>query len=226
MNMINNLKGWVGEKVTQAGMWAFLDGEEYRRYTDILVQTRNGTTQIDHIVLSKYGLFVIETKNFQGWIFGNATQKEWTQSIYGKKSRFQNPLHQNYKHTKALAQHLNIDHSLMIPIIWFIGDVTFKTEMPTNVLADGLIPYIKEHKRVVFPEEEIVRLSSILSSLKDNPVASSKEHVNQLKERFSCTVTCPKCGSNLVQRTARQGANAGKTFFGCSAFPKCRYIKS
>ncbi|HSW64396.1 MAG TPA: NERD domain-containing protein [Dissulfurispiraceae bacterium] len=226
MSMMNNLKGWIGEKVTQAGMWAFLDDKEYQRYTDILVKTENGTTQIDHIVLSKYGLFVIETKNYQGWIFGRSTQIEWTQSIYGKKNRFQNPLHQNYKHTKTLAQYLGIDHSLIIPIIWFIGDVTFKTEMPANVLAGGLIPYIKEFKRVVFSEDEIVRLASRLSFLKDCPVASSKEHVDQLKERFNSNVTCPKCGSALVQRTARQGAAAGKTFFGCSAFPKCRYVKN
>lgn len=172
MSIMNNIKRWLGEKVTQAGMWAFLDDTDYKRVSDVIVETANGTTQIDHIVLSKYGLIVIETKNYQGWIFGGASQKEWTQSIYGKKHGFQNPLHQNYKHTKALAEHLNIDHSLIKPVIWFVGEVTFKTSMPSNVLASGLIPYIKEFKTVVYSDGEITRLEELLISLKDDKTVS------------------------------------------------------
>lgn len=38
--------------------------------------------------------------------------------------------------------------------------------------------------------------------------------------------TCPKCGNNLVLRTARIGSRAGQKFYGCSTFPACRYILS
>ncbi len=223
---MNDIKGWLGEKITPVGMWAFLDKNEYRRYNDVILTTANGTTQIDHIILSKYGLFVIETKNYQGWIFGGASQKEWTQTIYGNKNRFQNPLHQNYRHTKALAAHLKIDHTLIRPIIWFIGDVTFKTSFPPNVLAGGLIPYIKDFKSIVFTDMEIARLETLLSSCKVDASVSSKEHVAQIRERLDSDKTCPKCESALVQRVARRDANAGKTFLGCSSFPKCRFIKN
>jgi hypothetical protein len=223
---MNNIKGWLGEKVTQAGMWMALDDKEYRRFHDIILETSNGTTQIDHVILSKYGLFVIETKNYQGWIFGSAAQKEWTQSIYGKKNKFQNPIHQNYRHTNALAEHLKIDHNYVRPIIWFIGNVTFKTSMPSNVLANGLIPYIKEFRQIVFTDEEIERLESLLISFKTDNTVSSKGHVGQLRERFDSETNCPKCGQALVIRNVRQGANAGKTFLGCSGFPKCRFIKN
>jgi restriction system protein len=226
MSIMNNIKGWLGEKVTQAGMWMSLDDKEYRRFHDVIVQTSNGTTQIDHVILSRYGLFVIETKNYQGWIFGNASQKEWTQSIYGKKNKFQNPLHQNYRHTKALAEHLKIDHDYICPIIWFIGDVAFKTSMPPNVLANGLIPYIKDFRHIVFSDVEITHLEIVINSLKADKTVSSKQHVAQLHERLDSETICPKCGQPLVKRTARQGTNAGKTFLGCSGFPKCRFIKN
>lgn len=35
--------------------------------------------------------------------------------------------------------------------------------------------------------------------------------------------SCPRCGSDLVQRVARRGSRSGQSFFGCSSFPKCRY---
>lgn len=100
--MLSLFKGWFGEKQTQFDMWLKL-GEEYTRFHDVIVPTQNGSTQIDHLLISRFGIFVIETKNINGWIFGNEQSRQWTQSLYGKKYKFQNPLHQNYRHTKALA---------------------------------------------------------------------------------------------------------------------------
>ena len=96
------LSGWIGEKTTAFGMWLSLDSNIYRRFHNIIIPTNNGTTQIDHIIVSPFGLFVIETKNYKGWIFGSEKQSKWTQSLYGKKYTFQNPLRQNYKHQLAL----------------------------------------------------------------------------------------------------------------------------
>ena len=70
MLMLNIFKGWMGEKETQLGLWMKLDSNTYKRFHNIIIQTKNGTTQIDHIILSRYGIFVIETKNYNGWIFG------------------------------------------------------------------------------------------------------------------------------------------------------------
>lgn len=70
----------------------------------------------------------------KGWIFGSENQKFWTQNIYNQKHTFQNPLQQNYKHEKALEKLLNIAGSEMFSIVMFVGDATFKTEMPDNVV--------------------------------------------------------------------------------------------
>jgi len=36
---------------------------------------------------------------------------------------------------------------------------------------------------------------------------------------------CPKCGGKLVIRVARHGKNVGNKFWGCSNYPKCKFIK-
>lgn len=78
-------------------------GDEYLIYHDFYVEKKDGkTAHIDHVVLSKYGIFVIETKNYKGWIFGNETQKNWMQVIYKKKTRFYNPIGSGAKISKQL----------------------------------------------------------------------------------------------------------------------------
>jgi hypothetical protein len=79
------IKGWLGEKMTTFGMWLKLEQEVYRRVHNVILPARNGTTQIDHVVVSIYGLFVIETKNMEGWIFGSAQQETCTQQFFKKK---------------------------------------------------------------------------------------------------------------------------------------------
>lgn len=94
--------------------------KEYHPFNNIILKTPDGTTQIDHILISPYGVFVIETKSFKGWIFGDAHQKRWTQSLFGPyrssiKYQFQNPIHQNYKHVKAVQDFLGIDSKWTLP---------------------------------------------------------------------------------------------------------------
>ena len=93
------LKGKMGEFAVAAHVKLYLDRDSYTLLNDCtLPDEQNQTTQIDHILLSPFGIFVIETKNYKGWIFGSQHQKTWTQKIYKKSFKFQNPLHQNYKH--------------------------------------------------------------------------------------------------------------------------------
>lgn len=129
-----DVRGWLGERVTSVGIWSHLDSTTYRRINDVLVPGADGTTQIDHILVSVYGVFVIETKNMKGWIFGATDQDTWSQVLYREKYKFQNPLRQNYRHTRTLSEYLHLDHAAFHSVVWFIGDCTFKTEMPENVL--------------------------------------------------------------------------------------------
>ena len=174
--------------------------------------------------MSVYGIFVIETKNMKGWTFGDERSAQWTQSIFGNKSRFQNPLRQNYRHVKALAEFLDVPNVVLRPVLFFIGDCEFKTPMPPNVLSRGLCGYIQSFREQVFPPQEAGDILSRLTQVKTAPVATRALHVIGLRDRHGGSA-CPKCGSALVVRTARNGPNAGGTFLGCSGFPKCRYTR-
>lgn len=76
-------KGEIGEKRV-AHILQRLPKEEYRVINNLLLQTSSGgTTQIDHVVISEYGIFVIETKFYKGWIYGGENSEYWTQNIFG-----------------------------------------------------------------------------------------------------------------------------------------------
>lgn len=222
--MFAAFKGWLGETGIQFGMWLKLDRQSYRRVHDLVIPCGGGTTQIDHVLVSVYGIFVVETKNMQGWIFGDERSSHWTQSIYGKKSRFQNPLRQNYRHAKAMAEFLGIPDRVIHPIVFFIGNCEIKTSVPRNVLTHGLCNYVLSFREQVFSPERAGEILARLTNAKAAPAASHALHVAKLRERHHGG-TCPRCGGNLVTRTARQGPNAGRSFLGCSGFPKCRYTR-
>ena len=101
MSIFSSLKGFDGELTGWLSKKLFLHGDIYRDFNNVTINANNGTTQIDQIIVSKFGIFVIEVKNLKGWIFGDEKTAKWTQVLYGKKYQFQNPLRQNFRHTKA-----------------------------------------------------------------------------------------------------------------------------
>ena len=230
MSLKSLIKGWVGETVGAVAQKLLLDPKIYVSLNNITLQTSNGTTQIDHIIVSKFGIFVIEAKNMDGWIFGDEKSAQWTQSLFGKKYRFQNPLHQNYRHTKALQEFLGIDESKLISLVMFWGECEFKTPMPDNVRSTGYTSFIKKHTAAILTDAEVTQfVSAIQSGKMPKGIVKSFEtraaHLASLKDRHDSTSTCPKCASALVLRTVKSGPKSGSQFFGCSAFPKCRFTK-
>ena len=81
MSLISSFKGWVGEMQGTLAAKIRLDSEIYRSINNVTIPTANGTTQIDHVIVSKYGIFVVETKNIKGWIYGDEKQAQWTQVL-------------------------------------------------------------------------------------------------------------------------------------------------
>ena len=221
-------KGLLGEMLVNFAVNIRLDKQKYHLVKNVTLPTEDGTTQIDHIVVSEFGIFVIETKNMKGWIFGDEKQKTWTQKIYRHTSKFQNPLHQNYKHVKTIESALGIDPGKIFSVVVFVGDSTFKTKMPENVTyAGGFIRYIKSKTdKIISPDEVDQIVSAIESGRLSRTLKTHRDHVrhvqNIVKEKEN-TGLCPKCGSELVLRVVKQGANKGNEFYGCSSYPKCRH---
>lgn len=222
-------KGVLGEWQVNLLIKFFLDKNEYHLIKNVTLPTDDGTTQIDHIIVSKYGIFVVETKNIKGWIFGSANQKQWTQQIFKHKSKFQNPLHQNYKHVKTLEACLNAKNDSIFSVIIFIGDSTFKTKMPENVrFARGGIEYIKSKTNIVFNLQEVASvIEEIENGMLERSYKTNRQHIKHVREIIeekSDTKSCSRCNAEMVLRKATKGKNAGNEFWGCSAFPKCRNV--
>lgn len=224
-------KGIFGEFIINLSAKLFLDKEQYHLIKNVTLPTEDGSTQIDHIIVSKFGVFVVETKNMKGWIFGNPNQKTWTQKIYKHTSKFQNPLHQNYKHTKTLESLLGLTDQQIHSVIVFIGDSTFKTDMPENVTyCGGYLRYIKSKTQSVLTESEVNEITSKIEGGRLTPsFKTNREHVAHArnivaKKESNNSKLCPKCGRSMVAREVKKGQNIGKKFLGCSGFPKCRYI--
>ena len=162
MSMVSSFKGFLGESVINIATWLKLEKETYYRLNNITLPLDNGgSTQIDHVIVSKYGIFVIETKNYKGWIYGTEKQRQWTQAFpNGRKFKFQNPLQQNYLHIKTLADLLELETSYFHSMIAFIGECELKTrdELPAHVLKGGIVSYIKAKQEEILTLEEVASI--------------------------------------------------------------------
>jgi hypothetical protein len=177
-------KGKVGEMFVAQIFDSHLPKDKYTVIHNITLPTEDGSTQIDHIVLAQYGIFVVETKNMSGWIFGNQKQEFWTQKIFKKTSKFQNPLRQNYKHTQTLEKILKIDRKTIFPVVVFIGDSTFKTPMPENVVCGKeIIDYILSKKEKFLTQEQIYSIkNAIETKMLKRSFATDSWHIKNFRE--------------------------------------------
>lgn len=217
-------KGLAGEWLGSMAHRVHLDRRVYVALDNITLQTPNGTTQIDHVIVSRHGIFVVEAKNIDGWIFGDERSPQWAIVKPGRKHRMQNPLHQNYRHVMALVEFLQIDAAKVHSVVMFWGECEFKTALPANVMKQGYATYIKGFADVVFSDADVQQIvTAITTGALPKSRATWRAHLASLEERHASTSQCPKCGSALGLRSVRQGAKAGTQFYGCSAYPKCRH---
>lgn len=231
----SQMKGAIGESAI-----SFLNenfqcgsGESCYKLNNILLPIENGTTQIDHLLLFPNGIFVIETKNINGWIFGGEQQKEWTVMSFGNKFKIQNPLQQNMYHVKKLAHFLQLEPHYFFSVIVFVGNSEFKTPLPDNVKKGiGYVDYILNKQQKILTNEQIERAyQKIQLARLENTVENDEKHVQSIKQRHEdnankAHLICPQCGAKLALRTAKKGAFAGQNFYGCTAYPRCRYVQN
>lgn len=179
-------KGWWGERSVRKSAEKSLDPSTYHAFHDVMLESGDGTTQIDHIFVSQFGIFVVETKHMSGWIFGGERQRQWTQTFpSGNKFRFQNPLHQNHKHMKTLEHITDLPMSSFHNVVVFSGAATFKTALPKNVChLDEMVQYIQEKTNPLMNHEQIDQACDAIRRLAiESNRQSRREHVARLKAR-------------------------------------------
>jgi len=158
--------GLCGEYYT----FAYLEKicENPKILTNVYIEKENGeTSEIDVIFLHDKGVFVLESKNYSGWIYGNEKSKNWTVTYNSRyKKKFYNPIKQNKTHIKYVSQFLNIDREHVQSIIVFSERCILKK-----------VP--KEHDNVhVINRYKLKRLIKRL--IKESNVDFTEEQVNDM----------------------------------------------
>jgi hypothetical protein len=217
-------KGERGE-IEIRGILKKLPENEYITVNDVVLRSGKGVTQIDHVVVSVYGIFVIETKNYRGFITGSDRADSWYRHYNKKKYSFHSPIRQNYAHIKALQELLGIEENKFFPIVVFSKGADLHVESRTPVIHSiEILQTIKSNSVSVFTVKEMnditdkIRKAAIESEEimgQHNKVIQAREMENTAKVKAGI---CPRCGGNLMTRNGKYGE-----FIGCSNYPKCRY---
>ncbi len=268
--------GTYGEKLTERELKVVkLLGRNGRILKNIYIpKDDGGTTEIDIVFISQKGIFVIESKNFSGWIFGDEKSAYWTAMLPNRqKNRFYSPILQNSNHIKWLENYLWINLYNDIPMYSFIV-FSERCELKKMTVTTPDVRVMKRNRLYVniadvwesapdiLSEQQVTEIYKLLKQLTEVNKTQKQAHIDAIREKYQSpkeglhsTVksevlpqldmvtirdsdvqtnnaepqevlqTCPKCGGELVLRVSKKGVNAGKQFYGCTNFPKCRFIK-
>lgn len=215
--------GQFGEYATEFALTNHNLSGHFAVLKNVYVPMKGKTTELDLLMLHEKGIFVFESKNYSGWIFGDAEQLNWTQSLRnGQKNRFYNPIRQNRTHIKALAEYLGLPETAFTSYIVFsqrceLKKVPDDTAQVVIVRRPDMLKKLRaalKNAPVVYTPEAIQSMADQLQGLTNKSSEEKQRHIEDLETK------CPFCGSELVRRRGKYGE-----FWGCSAYPKCRFTR-
>ncbi len=252
-------KGRHGEKLTERKLKVVqLFGRKGKVLRNVYLPKDKGeTSEVDVVFITQKGIFVIESKNYTGWIFGDEKSRNWTAMLPNcQKNHFYNPIMQNRTHLKWMQSCVGDDVPLFSLIVF-----SERCELKKIIVTSADVKVIKRDQTYAavkkiwdsnpdaVSEEKVEEIYEKLQEYTNVDAAVKAAHIDSIEKKYKTTVDkesvgsagipvtddssanttshgiCPKCGSALVLRVAKRGANAGQNFYGCSTFPKCRYTE-
>ena len=185
-----NLKGIAGESIIQL----LLNNTQlgYRKILrNLYVPYKGKTTEIDVVMLHETGIYVIESKNYSGWILGSEDQKQWTQVNGYNQKKFYNPVWQNRKHIRALSEYENIDKSKMKSYIVF-SDICELKAVPQNTekciitKIDSFLYIIVDDinkRQKIFTTDEIDKIEEQLKHITNVSQEVKNKHIQDVNQK-------------------------------------------
>lgn len=188
----------------------------------ILFNANSGkSSQIDHIFISSSGVYVIETKNYSGYIFGKENEEKWTEVLSnGTKNQFYSPVKQNNSHLYLLRKLIGDKIPMKGLVVFTNGDIRNVSSQSVIDLS-GLKRYLSSQNDILLSSNDIQNIYNEIIRNKDSYRISQEEHLVNIKKTQNDldNLICPRCGKQLVLRSGKYG-----DFYGCSGYPKCRFI--
>lgn len=150
-----------------------LDPATYRQFHDVAFQTREGAVHIDHVLVSPFGVFVVESMDERGEIAGKAFDSDWTCTFRGDTAKFTNPLRPNFNRKLALGNLTGIGEDKLFSVIAFTDEARFAHPMPDNVTrGKGLADYVASRNTPILAESDIAAVAArIAQTLSSRPAA-------------------------------------------------------
>ncbi|MFQ3668134.1 MAG: nuclease-related domain-containing protein [Fimbriimonadaceae bacterium] len=186
MSIQNRVNGWLAEQFLNLVFLLRLPSDTYKRLYDVTLPAADSTAQIDHVLVSRFGIFVVETKDDSGCIFGLEKDAFWTQTFGRTKFRIPNPLRQNYGHVCALRELLALPDEVFRSVVALMGNAKLKTEMPPNVRTSGIVGYIRSFDQPVLTEEQVAEaVRTIEAARLPRGWATNRKHVRNVRRKLS-----------------------------------------
>ena len=215
-------RGWLGERKVRRIIGKTKENSRYVINNLIIKTGDNKTTQIDHVLINRKGIFVIETKNYSGRIYGDEKRREWTQVLSGGrvKNKLYNPIMQNKSHIHHISNALSEKLPIISAVVFVQGNTHF-------IDAWGVYD-LRGLKRMIKESETKISNAQMRKAYHDLTMARShtvknREHVKNVRATQTNILNniCPRCGKKLVLRNGKRGA-----FYGCPGYPHCRFTKN
>lgn len=202
-----------------------LPSDKYKVLNSVLLKTNWGNCQIDHVIVSSFGIFVLEIKNCKGTIYGGDNSEKWTRFLKKRKYELVNPIKQNANHIKVLKEFLRVDCPFYSVIV-FNNKAKVRSNAETALLTKqkDLIEDIKKQNAIVLSRDEVEEIADKIKQYSVGFISSTmkrnkKARVDIKRRVFSVSDDiCPECGAKLTIRKSEYGE-----FLSCSNYPKCNY---
>ncbi|NNH76520.1 NERD domain-containing protein [Acinetobacter sp. ANC 5380] len=180
----------IGERIVSHKLLFYFYFGSSKVCNDITFLTKSGnTTQIDHLVVSRKGIFCIETKNLNGVIKGNKDDQYWSyKNVLGNTSKIYNPLFQNASHVRHVSSLLGISQERIERFVTNVGKAKLKSDIykffGPNLIKSGtgFIFNLWLKPKSAFSAEEVKEFCEIINERVKNIDQDTKNnHVNYVK---------------------------------------------
>ncbi len=179
-------KGQVGEWLVSSKLRNGLPKAEYQVLDNLLLPDgKGGQTQVDHVVISIYGVFVIETKNWDCWVFGGENGRDWTLTYKsGRKVKSLNPLQQNKTHVAAVLALLGIKPEHCHNIVALLNGAVLKTGPIPGVIQNDLVGHLRAFREPVLnPDWLPVAVETLQAASKSDDKLAVAAHLDQVQAK-------------------------------------------